>query len=64
MCLINLVSKRSIQLAPKAMDTRLEGMEKELEEVKSGLQRLPAIERNMEQLTQGLAQLFQVMEDT
>ena len=51
-------------MAPKATDTRVQGMEKELEEVKSRLQRLPAIERNVEQLMQGLAQLFQAMEDT
>ena len=51
-------------MAPKGNDSRVDGMEKDLEEMKAGLQHLPMMERTMEQLTQGLSQLSQAMEET
>ena len=51
-------------MGPKPTDTRVDVMEKELEEVKTNLQRLPVLEKTMEQLSQGLSQMFQSMEET
>ena len=51
-------------MAPKGADARVDGMEKDLEKLKSEMQRLPTIECNIEQLTHGMTQLFSVMEET
>ena len=50
-------------MGPKVADNRFDAMEKELEELKAEMQRLPVMECSMEQLTQGLSKVIQAMDE-
>ena len=51
-------------MAQEKMDATIDLMEQELEMVKEQLQRIPVIERTLEQMVQNLAQSLGSMEDT
>ena len=51
-------------MSPKSSDSRVEAMEKDLEELKMELQRLPGLERAMEHMSENFVKLLQTMEET
>ena len=50
-------------MAQKKTDARMDIMEQETERVKEQLQKLPAIERSLEQLAQHVVRAIQTMEE-
>ena len=51
-------------MPPKTSDNSMDSMEKELEEMKAELQRLPGLERLVEHMAQNFLKLLQTLEDT
>ena len=51
-------------MPPKSSDTRLESVEREIEEIRTELQRIPGLERSMEHMAQNVVKLMQTMEET
>lgn len=51
-------------MAQKKTEGRVELMEKEMEELKAGTQRLPGLETSVEHLTQSMAKMMQSMNET
>ena len=53
-----------VTMPPKHSDNRVESVERELEEIRSKLQRLPGLERSMEHMAQNVVKLMQSLEET
>ena len=51
-------------MPPKSSDSRMEAMERDPEELKLELQRLPSLERAMEHMSQNFMKLLQTLEET
>ena len=50
-------------MPPKSCDSRVDAMERDLEEMKLELQRIPSLERMLEHLSQNFVKLLQTMEE-
>ena len=51
-------------MPPKSIDSRLDAMERDLDEMKLELQLLPGLERAMENMAQNLKKVLQLVEKT
>ena len=54
----------SILMAQKKMDTRMDLLEQEMEMVKEQLQKLPRMERSLEQMAQNMVRSLRSVEET